>query len=76
MAKARNYAKEYARDHSSPEAIKHRAMRNAARREMEKKMGDLPHTMEVDHKKALRNGGTNGKGNLRVVSRTTNRKKG
>lgn len=37
------------------------------------KVGD---PREVDHIKPLSKGGTNSKKNLRVVSRTTNRKKG
>ena len=52
---------------------KNRAKRNKARREMGLKVGD---PREVDHKKPLSKGGGNGKKNLRVVSRTTNRKKG
>jgi len=37
------------------------------------KVGD---PREVDHKKSLENGGTNNPKNLRIVSRSTNRKKG
>lgn len=61
-AKERDYKKEYRDYHGRPEQKKRRAMRNAARRKMGLKPGD---PREVDHKK-----------NLRVVSRTTNRKKG
>lgn len=73
MAKQRDYKKEYAEYHSKPEQKKNRAKRNKARREMGLKVGD---PREVDHKKPLSKGGGNGKNNLRVVSRTTNRKKG
>ena len=72
---ARNYKKEYARDHSSPMQIKRRSQRNQARRKMGLKVGD---GREVDHK----NGGNpkkplnNSRSNLSVVSRKTNRKKG
>ena len=73
MAKERDYKKEYKDYHSKPEQKKNRAARNKARREMGLKVGD---PREVDHKKPLSKGGSNAKSNLRVVSRTTNRKKG
>lgn len=71
--KKRDYKKEYREYHSKPEQRKKRAMRNKARRIMGLKVGDK---REVDHKKPLSKGGSNSKKNLRVVSRTTNRKKG
>ena len=71
--KKRDYKKEYREYHSKPEQKKNRAKRNAARKEMGLKVGD---PREVDHKKPLSKGGSNTKKNLRVVSRTTNRKKG
>ena len=52
---------------------KNRAERNKARRDMGLKKGD---PREVDHITPLSKGGSNKKSNLRVVSRTTNRKKG
>jgi hypothetical protein len=59
---------------SRPEQKKNRAKRNAARRAMEKKgavrKGD---GKDVDHKRKLKDGGTNGKGNLRVKSKSSNR---
>lgn len=73
---ARDYKKEYARDQASPAQIQARAQRNAARVAVEKKVGNLPKTQEVDHKKPIANGGTNAAENLRVVSRHTNRVKG
>ena len=57
-----------------PEQKKKRAMRNAARRELEReglvKKGD---GKDVDHKKRLAHGGSNSRSNLRVVSQKTNR---
>ena len=73
MTRKRDYKKEYARDHSSPKAKKNRAARNKARRESGLKKGD---PREVDHKRPLSKGGSNAKSNRRIVSRTTNRKKG
>ncbi len=59
---------------STPEQIKKRGMRNAARREMEKDgrvhKGD---GKDVDHVKGLRSGGSNSKDNLRVISKSRNR---
>lgn len=69
----RNYKKEYREYHSKPAQIKNRSKRNQARKAMGLKVGD---PREVDHKKPLSKGGSNGKKNLRVVSRSTNRKKG
>lgn len=66
----RDYRKEYDRDHADADARKKRAMRNKARRKMGLKVGD---GKEVDHKKPIASGGSNGKKNLRVVSRKTNR---
>lgn len=70
----RNYKKEYANYQGSTEQKKNRAARNTARRRAEKagvvKKGD---GKDVDHKKPLRSGGTNAKGNLRVRSAKANR---
>lgn len=72
---ARDYDKEYREYHGTPAQKKARASRNAARREAEKqgrvRKGD---GKEVDHKDG--NPRNNAPSNLRVVSRTTNRKKG
>lgn len=77
MASKRNYKKEYKDYHSKPTQKKNRAARNKARSEAEKagqvKKGD---GKEVDHIKPLSKGGSNTKKNRRVVSRSTNRKKG
>ena len=71
--KKRDYKKEYERDHKSTKDKKDRAARNKARRESGLKKGD---PREIDHKKPLSKGGSNGKSNRRIVSRKTNRKKG
>jgi hypothetical protein len=70
----RNYANEYKSYQGTPEQIKKRAMRNAARAEMEKKgvvsKGD---NKDVDHVKPIVKGGGNGNGNLRAVPKSQNR---
>lgn len=70
----RDYKAEYQNYHGKPEQIKKRDMRNAARREMEKKglvkKGD---GKDVDHKVPIAKGGGNGVGNLRVVPKSVNR---
>lgn len=63
----------YASYHSKPEQIANRAARNKSRAEAGLKVGD---TREADHKRPLSKGGGKGKNNVRIVSRTTNRKKG
>lgn len=71
---ARDYKKEYANYHSKPEQKHNRALRNAARREMEDRglvrKGD---GKDVDHKKPLDSGGSNSIANLRVLSKAKNR---
>lgn len=73
----RNYKQEYKDYHGTETQKKNRAARNGARSEMAKagkvSKGD---GKEVDHKKPLSKGGSNGKSNLRVVSKAVNRKKG
>ena len=71
--KKRDYKKEYRDYHGKPAQRKARSQRNQARRKMGLKVGD---PREVDHKVPLSKGGSNTKRNLRVVSRTTNRRKG
>ena len=68
----RDYKREYAMYHSKPDQIAKRSMRNKARRRMGLKVGD---PREVDHVIAIDKGGGNSIGNLRVISRTENRKK-
>ena len=55
-----------------PEQIKNRVQRNQARREYEAKHGDLPSTVDVDHKKRIAHGGTNAPSNLRAVPEKVN----
>tara|TARA_R100000664_G_C2645546_1_gene68527 strand:- start:24 stop:269 length:246 start_codon:yes stop_codon:yes gene_type:complete len=70
---SRDYAKEYKDFHGKPEEIKRRSMRNKARRKKGLKKGD---PREVDHKRPLSKGGTNSVNNLKIKSRSSNRKKG
>lgn len=76
MKKKGNYKKEYAKYHGTAAYRKRRSMRVLARRKLEKmgrvRKGD---GKDVDHKRALSKGGTNGLRNLRVVSRYVNRRK-
>ena len=67
----RNYKKE-APFHATKKQKKRRALTNAARAKKGLKVGD---PREVDHKIPLSKGGSNSSKNLRVVSRSTNRKK-
>lgn len=59
---------------ATPEMVKKRTMNNQARSIMEKegkvKKGD---GKDVDHKKGLRDGGTNSRKNLRVMPASRNR---
>lgn len=70
----RNYKAEYENYDGRPDVKKKRALRNAARRAMEKagkvKKGD---GKDVDHRKMLTQGGTNSRSNLRVVDASDNR---
>ena len=68
----RNYKEEY-KWHGRADNKRDRAARGRARTKLGLKKGD---PREVDHKKPLKKGGTNGRNNLRIVSKKTNRKKG
>jgi len=72
--KVRDYKAEYKAYHSKPEQKKNRAARNTARAKMaaagKVSKGD---GKDVDHKKPLSKGGSNGSNNLRVVSASKNR---
>jgi 5-methylcytosine-specific restriction endonuclease McrA len=72
-SKRRNYAKEYRDYHGTPKQRRNRSKRNQARRQLGLRVGD---GREVDHKRPLSRGGSNGRSNLRIVSRRTNRTKG
>ncbi len=71
--KVRDYKAEYAND--SPERRKQRAMRNKARRIMERENGsaDIPAKTDVDHIEPLSKGGATGRANLRLRSAHANR---
>ena len=57
-----------------PEEKKKRAMRNAARRKLMEEGGvHKGDGKDVDHRRMLKDGGSNARSNLRVVSQKTNR---
>lgn len=66
----RDYKAEYARE--TPARKQARRDRMNARYAMEKKVGDLPTNVHVDHKKAISQGGTNAPSNLRTISKERN----
>jgi hypothetical protein len=70
----RDYKQEYRNYHGKPKQRKERAARTKARELMKKKgivrKGD---GKDIDHKKPLRSGGSNGINNLRVRSKSDNR---
>ena len=68
----RRYDLERAYD-GKPEVKVKRAERNKARRMYEKEHGDLPSSVDVDHKRPLAKGGTTKMGNLRAVPAAKNR---
>lgn len=72
--KIRDYRDEYDKYQGTSEQKKNRAKRNTARAQAEKSgsvhKGD---GKDVDHKKPLSKGGSNGKSNRRVVSASSNR---
>ena len=72
MTKKRSYQHEYEAYQGKPEQIKNRSERNKARRQVEKKVGNLPSDKDVDHKKMIKDGGTNTPSNLRVQSESEN----
>lgn len=58
-----------------PSRLTDRVERIQARRKVEAKVGNLPTNMQVDHKTALVQGGSNNMSNLRVVTARTNEHK-
>lgn len=66
----RDYKKEAARE--SEKRKQDRRDRMKARYDYEKKHGDLPTNMQVDHKKPLSQGGTNAPSNLRAIPKERN----
>ncbi len=69
-ASERDYKKEAARE--SPERQEQRRERQRARYAYEKKHGDLPTNVQVDHVKSLGRGGTNAESNLRAIPKKKN----
>jgi hypothetical protein len=70
----RNYKKEYKNYHGKPKQKKERASRTAARELMIKKgVVKKGSKKDIDHKNAIRNGGSNSVKNLRVRDRSENR---
>lgn len=69
-ASERDYKKEAAREDA--ERKQDRRDRMNARYAYEKKHGDLPTSVQVDHKKALSQGGTNAASNLRAIPKKKN----
>lgn len=66
----RDYKKEAARE--SDKRKQDRRDRMKARYDYEKKHGDLPSNVHVDHKKPLSQGGTNAPSNLRAIPKERN----
>lgn len=70
----RKYKQEYSVSQASEKEKKNRAKRNAARRRAESEgkvcKGD---DKDIDHKKPLSKGGSNGKSNCRVTTTAANR---
>lgn len=66
----RDYKAEAARE--TPARQQARRDRMNARYAVEKERGDLPTNMHVDHKKAISQGGSNDKSNLRVIPKAQN----
>jgi 5-methylcytosine-specific restriction endonuclease McrA len=63
----RNYKKEDAMRFSDPNEREKHNERMRARRAYEKKHGDLPSSVHVDHKTPLKKGGSNSSSNLRAI---------
>jgi hypothetical protein len=72
MTRVRDYSKEYREYQGTEKQKEQRAQRNAARREYEKKHGDMPSSVDVDHKRRIAKGGGNDPSNLRAVSEKKN----
>jgi hypothetical protein len=70
----RDYKREYAKYHASPEQRANRSERTVARNKANAdgitKKGD---GKDLDHKRSLSNGGSSRRSNLRVVSASSNR---
>ena len=71
-----DYKKAYKKYHSSKKAKQERAQRNAAGRKLKKLGVKIPPGYEIDHKNPINDGGSNDLSNLRIISRSKNRKLG
>lgn len=69
-ASERDYKKEYANESDARKKARRDRMR--ARYHYEKEHGDLPSNVHVDHKRAISQGGTNDKSNLRAIPKEQN----
>lgn len=70
----RDYKTEYAKYHSRDEQIANRSARTTARRKAnEEGITSKGDGKDLDHRKPLSKGGSNGKSNLRVTSASSNR---
>ena len=69
-ASERNYKAEAAEENSARQQARRDRMN--ARYAYEKKNGDLPTDVQVDHKKPISQGGTNSSSNLRAVPKKIN----
>jgi len=80
MPSSKNYKRDYrqerktaiARGETSVGSKSKDATRHRARRAYEKKHGDLPSDVDVDHKKTLKSGGSNSLSNLRARKDSSN----
>ena len=70
--KKRDYAAEYKNYQGTPKQLAAQSERHKARRAYEKANGDLPPTVDVDHKKAMSKGGKSTLANLRAVPQSEN----
>ncbi len=69
-----SYYKKNKSKFNNPKEKAKRAKRNKARRIMTKELGKSAlNGKDIDHKKPLKSGGSNGRKNLRVMSRAKNR---
>ena len=76
MPSSPNYKRDYKQEYATAKKrgeVEDSNTRHKARREFEKKHGDLPTHIEVDHKKKIKDGGTNDMSNLRARPRSENR---
>jgi len=72
--RTRDYRHEYDTYQGTPQQIKNRAKRNAARREEVKRLGKAAVAgKDIDHKTPIRDGGGNSSSNLRPRSVAANR---